>query len=137
MVLDEVCEITSTMGVSLLTTKGESWRLGHIEYADDLCLLANNPREATALLERLDVVLTKFHMEMAADKTKFMCVNVDDAPAEILVRAKRIEKVESYRYLGSLINVYGNQLEPISENIVKGRRQVMRLRPVLRSKALN
>ena len=60
LVLDKVYELAGDMGVRLLTTKGERWKI-------DICLLAKSKPEAEMLVERLDVVLTKFYMEMAAD----------------------------------------------------------------------
>ena len=41
LVLEEVYDLAHQMGINLVTTSGEKWRLGHVEYADDLCLITN------------------------------------------------------------------------------------------------
>ena len=76
------------MGARLLTIRSEYWKLGHLEYADDLCLLANSKPVAEMLLEHLDVMLKKFNMEMAAGKTKFVCVNMENTLTELRFGSK-------------------------------------------------
>ncbi|KAM3186303.1 hypothetical protein ACTXT7_004587 [Hymenolepis weldensis] len=74
LVLEEVYNLATQMGITLVATNGEEWKLGHIEYADDLCLIANTIAKAEGLLQRLDAVLANFHMEMVTDKTQWICL---------------------------------------------------------------
>ncbi|KAM3176981.1 hypothetical protein ACTXT7_005456 [Hymenolepis weldensis] len=68
LVLDEIYNLATQISITLVAKNGDEWKLGHIEYADDLCLMANTITEAEGFLQRLDTVLAKFHMEIATDR---------------------------------------------------------------------
>lgn len=138
LVLDKIFNLAETLGVTLVTTGGVEWQFGHIEYADDLCLIANSVTEAEMLLERLDRVLTGYHMALAQNKTKWMHISKHEpAQSQLHFGEKSIDRVDSFRYLGSPINALGNATDAITNGLASGRRQLMKIGPVLRSTALN
>ncbi|VUZ57139.1 unnamed protein product [Hymenolepis diminuta] len=136
LVLEEVYNLAPQIGITLVAKNGDEWKLGYIEYADDLCLITNTIGEAEELLPRLDTVLAKFLMEMATDKTQWMCLGEESERKLLHFGSKSIDKVHSYRYLGSPINTLGNATEAISGGIANGRRQLMKIGPILRSSVL-
>ncbi|VUZ38557.1 unnamed protein product [Hymenolepis diminuta] len=97
LVLEEVCNLTTQMdSITLVATNGDEWKLGYIEYADDLCLIANTIAEAEGLLQRLDTVLAKFHTEVTTDKTQWMCLGEEPERNLLHFGSKSIERVHSY-----------------------------------------
>ena len=72
--LEEVYSLADSLGVTMVAPNGEEWSLNHIEYADDLCMVCADTEGAARLLEKLDSVLSKYHMSLASDKTKWMFV---------------------------------------------------------------
>ncbi|VUZ47019.1 unnamed protein product [Hymenolepis diminuta] len=133
---EEICNLTAQMGITPVAKNGVEWKFGHIEYADDLCLIASTIAEAEGLLQRLDIVLANFHMEIATDKTQWMCLGEEPERNLLHFGSKSIERVHSYRYLGSPINTLGDATEAVSGGISNGRRQLMKIGPILCSSVL-
>ncbi|VUZ50603.1 unnamed protein product [Hymenolepis diminuta] len=120
LVLEEVFNLADEMGITLITTRGDEWRLSHLEYADDLCLIANTIAETEGLLQRLDTVLTKWQLTRPNG-----CAwewNRSGSYFTLEVKALR----ESTR----------DATEAISRGIANGRRQLMKIGPILRSSVL-
>ncbi|VUZ53110.1 unnamed protein product [Hymenolepis diminuta] len=136
LVLEEVYNLITQMGITLIATNGEEWKLGHIEYADDLYLIADTIAEAEGHLQRLDIVLEKLHMEIATDKTQWMCLGEESERKSLHFGSKSIERVHSYRYLSSPISALGDGTEAISGGIANGPRELMKIGPILRSSVL-
>ncbi|KAM3172487.1 hypothetical protein ACTXT7_014423 [Hymenolepis weldensis] len=136
LVPEEVYNLATQMGITLVTANGDERKLGHIEYADDRCLIVNTIAEAEGLLQRLDTVLTKFQIEMATEKIQWMCLGEEPEQKLLHLRSKSIERVRSHRFRGSSINTLGDATEAISGGIANGCRQLMKIGPILRSSVL-
>ena len=50
-------------------------------------------------------------MDISAEKTKLMTNNTSDMNTEIKVNRQKLEKVTSFKYLGSVITNEGSKLE--------------------------
>ena len=74
-----------------------------LRFADDIDGLAGEEEELENLVERLDKASTAYGMEISAEKTKLMTNNTSGINTEIKVNGQRIERVTSFRYLGSVI----------------------------------
>ncbi|KAM3175668.1 hypothetical protein ACTXT7_008065 [Hymenolepis weldensis] len=65
-----------------------------------------------------------------------MCVGEKPERKLLHFGSKSVERVYSYRYLGSPINTLGDATEAISGSVVNGRRQLMKIGPILPSSVL-
>ena len=68
-ILEEVFQHGNTNGVPFITAEQMQWTLQHLEYANDLCLIADSPEAVQEVLTRLVTVLQQYHMETAPEKT--------------------------------------------------------------------
>ena len=55
--LEEVFQHGNTNGVPFITAEQMQWILQHLEYADDLCLIADSPEAAQEVHTRLVTVI--------------------------------------------------------------------------------
>ena len=67
-ILEEVFQHGNTNGVPFITAEQMQWTLQHLEYADDLCLIADSPEAAQEVLMRLVAVLRQYDMKIAPAK---------------------------------------------------------------------
>ena len=66
--------------------------------------------EADVLVERLDATTTRYKMEIGPDKTK-VTNNPNDFQREIKIKDRRLERVENFKYLESIISNEGSKPE--------------------------
>jgi hypothetical protein len=76
-------------------------RVTNLRYADDIILLANSEMELQDLVDRLDRVSQKYSLLINIDKTKVMAS--DGASCNINIQGIKLEQVNTFPYLGSLI----------------------------------
>ena len=137
MILEETYQDSGTLKIEMVHNKtGREWRLGHIEYADDLCIATRSAEDASSIMNALVRTLTKYTMEIAYDKTVWMTVGGDTERETIEIGDQVIRRVREFTYLGSPINDRGTAESAIKHNVTKARRQLVRLRPALRSNML-
>ena len=60
------------------------------------------------LVERLDKASTAYGMEISAEKTDLMANNTSGINTEIKVNGQKLERVISFKYLGSVITDEGS-----------------------------
>lgn len=124
-------------GVELLNENNEPWTIKHLEYADDLCILANDTDEAIKSLNSLQKYLRMLNMEISTSKTKYMIINKHDNLTPITIENKQIEEVTNFLYLGSILNHKGSADDTITHNIAKSKNALIKISPILKSKKLN
>ena len=73
----------------------------NLRYADDIILLATSEAELQELVHRLDRVSRKYSLLINVDKTKVMAS--DGIACRILIHNELLEQVDTFPYLGSLI----------------------------------
>ena len=74
---------------------------------------------------------------MSASKTKYMCVNMDGEEAPLKVNGQKIDKVDRFVYLGSVIRPDCTIDDAVSANCLKARVQLKHIRAALRCSSLN
>ena len=116
---------------------GAQWSVSHIAYADDLCLFTSSIDELKRTLERLHIVLREWGMEMSFAKTKWMAITpTTTSDAQLIIDGQEIEKVNRFKYLGSIIEDDGNPRSAVKDNIRRARYALIRIRCALRSNKL-
>ena len=75
----------------------------NLRFADDIDGLAGEEEELTKLVEHLDKASTAYGMEISAGKTKLMTNNTSGITTKIKVSRQKLERVTSFKYLGSVI----------------------------------
>ena len=70
--------------------------------------------EADVLVDRLDATTTRYKMEIGPDKTKVMINNPNGFEKEIKIKDQRLESVENFKYLGSVISNERSKTELLS-----------------------
>ena len=76
-----------------------------------------------------DKASTAYGMEISAEKTKLMTNNTSGINIEIKVDGQKLEKVTSFKYLGSVITDEGSKPEILSR-IAQTTAALKRLKPV-------
>ena len=81
-----------------------------LRFADDIDGLGGD-EELAKLFERLDEASTAYGMEINAEKTQLMTNETSGIHTEIKVNGQKLEKITSFRYLGSVITDEGSYPE--------------------------
>ena len=101
----------------------------NLRFADDIDGLAGEEQELAKLVERLDTTSAAYGMEISAEKTKLMTNNTDGINADIKVSGEKLETVNSFKYLGSVVSDEGSRPEILSR-IAQTTAAMTKLRPV-------
>jgi hypothetical protein len=95
--------------------------INNITFADDGALIAMSLGAIKALLTAFEHECTLLQLRINPEKTKYMVVSAEDkeSDAQLEVRGKKIEKVTSFLYLGSVVSEAGGCEEEIGERLKK------------------
>uniref|UniRef100_A0A8R1IG20 Reverse transcriptase domain-containing protein n=2 Tax=Caenorhabditis japonica TaxID=281687 RepID=A0A8R1IG20_CAEJA len=88
--------------------------LTHLRFADDIVLVASNPKAASLMIQELVEMCGKVGLRMNTNKTKVMRNKfASQSPVNLTLNnvTTCIEEVNEYVYLGRLLN-HNNELEP-------------------------
>ena len=91
--------------------------------------LAGEEEELANLVEHLDRASTAFSMEISAEETKLMTNNTTGINTEIKVNGQKLETVNSFKYLSSVITDEGSKPELLSR-IAQTTAALTKLKPV-------
>ena len=83
---------------------------------NDIDGLAGEEEELANLVEHLNKASTAYGMEISAEKTKLVINNTSSINTEIEVNGQKLEKVTSFKYLGSVINDEGSKPEILQDS---------------------
>jgi hypothetical protein len=78
-----------------------------VKYADDLVLLAKEEKVLQDMIDKLIEIGRCYGMEMNVEKTKVMRLSRQPLSVKIMIDQKQLEKVESFKYLGSILTKDG------------------------------
>jgi len=122
--IDERMKMRGIGGVELGRT-----RIWSLTYVDDIVLVANNREAMQDMMSTFKCFLVERKLELCADKTKMLVFNRKKKERKEIWkwRDKRIEKVQTFKYLGFILNNKGNYKEHIKELCGKGRRAVRKI----------
>jgi hypothetical protein len=107
-------------------------RLEDLDYADDICLLAQRFCDMDEKLKRLKEEAELAGLHININKTKGMRVNSSNIK-KFGLEETEIEKVGSFVYLGSVVSVNGRTEEDITSRIKKANGIFVQLYPVWRN----
>uniref|UniRef100_A0A8D9DT62 Craniofacial development protein 2 n=1 Tax=Cacopsylla melanoneura TaxID=428564 RepID=A0A8D9DT62_9HEMI len=111
-----------------------------IRFADDIALLANSEEDINQMLNCLDTTLNKFKLKINAKKTKAMVVSKrydQNMTANIKLKNERIEHVQEFCYLGSLITYENKSKKEIRRRIALAKQAFERKKALLTNKNLS
>lgn len=92
-------------GFRLSTTKSSRVfsNIADLDYADDIALLESNTSRATAQVNELASNAREVGLEINIKKTEFMALNVPADTAPVSVHAQPLDRVDNFKYLGSMM----------------------------------
>ena len=111
-------------------------QLEDLDFADDLALLSHSHQQMRAKTDYLVQVSKQTGLKVHPDKTKILKIN-HTVPENIEIDGKPIEEVESFTYLGSIVDRLGGTEEDVKSRIGKARRAFMQLGNVWKSGSLS
>ena len=79
----------------------------------DIDALAGKEDELVKLINHLDTS-TKYGMEISAEKTKLMTNNIKGISLDVRIVGQKLETVQSFKYLGSVVTDEGSKQEILS-----------------------
>ena len=107
-----------------------------LRFADDIDGLAGEYEKLEKLVERLDKASTAYGMDISAEKTKLRTNNTSGIITGITVNGQKLERVTSFKYLGSVINDEGSKPELLSR-ISQTTAALTRLKPIWIDKSIS
>lgn len=116
--------------------RGVQWqinsRLEDVDYADDICMMAQRFSDIKGKLEDLERAAGKAGLQISSCKTKEIRINstVDE---RLQVNNVEVEEVDSFVYLGSVVGKSGGSDEDVEARIKKARGTFSQLWKVWRS----
>jgi hypothetical protein len=107
-------------------------RLEDLDYADDICLLAQRSTDMKEKLTRLKDEAESAGLHININKTKGMRFNTSNTQ-KFSLEDTEIEEVESFVYLGSVVSKTGGTEEDVSSGIKKSNGVFVQLYPIWRN----
>ena len=124
-----------------LTTCGLRWRMSsqlsnlkHIDYADDICLLAEKISDVSLMANALNSHAFKAGLKINIGKTKLLSLPAGER--SIAIRDEQIENVKSFTYLGCELAEGGGTIEDIDKRICKARGAFGMMCPIWRNSTI-
>ena len=108
----------------------------NFRFTDDIVVNAEEEEEAGVLIDRLHRTTTRYKMEICPDKTKVMTNNSNVFKREIKIKGQRLEEVENFKYLGTIISNEGSKPEILSR-IAQTTAALSRLKIIWRDKNIS
>ena len=99
----------------------------NLYFANDIDGLAEE-QEFAKLVDWLDITSAAYSIEISAKKTKLMTNNIDGINTDIKVSGEKLETVNSFKYLGSVVSDKGSRPEILSR--ITQTAAMTKLRPV-------
>ena len=135
MVVDWVMKETVKAGKT-----GIQWTLTQcledLDFADDLCLISQKHQHIQTKTDKLTQTAAKTGLKVNVEKTKIMKLQTNQQ-MPVTLGEHKLEIVESFTYLGSLVTATGGADEDVKARIGKARYVFNVLKPVWRAKALS
>lgn len=147
-----ICQAGLTNGMKLRTVpengilvngdQTKEFEFLHEEYADDMCLGADNLVELEKGLKKLDEVGRPLGIKINSNKTKVLWLSKSKAENRyggevVRLNGSTIEEVKSFCYLGQMINGTGAVSVEIRHRITSARNKLSVMSPVIRCSALS
>ena len=136
-VMKEVRMRINGMGIGL-ERDGIEWTLSDLMYADDVVFMAKSERELSVMIQNFDYVCKRRGLKVNVDKSKVMIVgeNVDHA-CEVRMNGHVLERVNDFKYLGSVVNDRGTDVDDCNARVASGRKVAGAIRLLVNERNLN
>jgi hypothetical protein len=108
-----------------------------IAYADDVVIISRAESGLNETLMLLEGGARQIGLEINFDKTKCMKVSRGLKREDLMCGDKKVEGIESFKYLGSMVDSNNSILTDIKARIIAGTRTFFSLKPFLRSPYLS
>ncbi|KAI8503836.1 hypothetical protein Bbelb_188070 [Branchiostoma belcheri] len=113
-------------------------QLSNLRFADDIDLMAGSEDEHQDLSTRVDSRSTAYGMEVSTSKSKGMINGpTPDARTTVSMGGEVLEDVDSFKYLGSILNREGTSTQEIRARIAQATAALAKLSPILQSKNIS
>ena len=110
--------------------------LDDLDFADDLALLSHTHSQMQEKTEELDDASKRLGLHMHSGKTKVLKVNSgSDIP--ITLADRPLEEVESFTYLGSVIDMHGGTAADIRARVAKARAAFNQLEKIWKARKIS
>ena len=86
----------------------------NLRFADDIYALAGKEDELVKLVNHLGTASTKYDIEISTEKTKLMTSNIKGISLDVRIGGQKLETVQSFKYLGSVVTDEGSKQEILS-----------------------
>ena len=121
------------------TRNGIQWTLWNqledLDFADDLALLAHSHQQIQDKTSKLKTISSQVGLDIHPQKTQIMKMNTPNADP-VTLGGNRIDEVESFTYLGSIVDRQGGTDADVKSRIGKARAAFIMLRNIWRSRQL-
>ena len=98
-------------------------RVRSVRFADDQAMVANSERGLQRMMTKLNEVTQRLGMKINAKKTKVMCFSkTKQKRVNIRIGEEKLEQVQSFTYLGSMITEDGKCTSEIKRRIAIGKK---------------
>ena len=87
----------------------------NLHFADDIDGLTGKQEGLASLVDHLDKTSAAFGMEISAEKAKLMTNNTNGISIDIKISGEKLDKVDSSKYLGSVVIDQGSKPEVLSK----------------------
>ena len=118
----------------------EDRNITNLRYADDTGLIASNVTTSKRMLYRVDAAGEAKGLGLNVPKTKYMHIKGVDSQADehniIKVKGTQLEKVEHFKYLGSIKSSDGTCLQDIKTRIAMAKQKMLQLNNIWKDRGI-
>ena len=110
----------------------------NLRFADDTTLLCTSKEQLLGLIKKVKEASMSKNILLNTQKTKIMVVDKDrESKDDFVLDGEKIEEVESFVYLGSLINTKGSSTQEIRRRLAMGRGAVQDMVSIWKSRGMS
>ena len=109
-------------------------KISNLRYADDTALFAEHHQEATELINDLNLAGKSKGLKLNAKKTKYLYLGTNHQ--QLLIENEEIEKVERFKYLGSIKTESGEVSTDINTRIGMAKKRMLDLVNIWKDKTI-
>ncbi len=111
--------------------------INNLRYADDTVLPTGSAENQQTLLDHVNAVSNRYGLTINTRKTKFMVVSRKNVDARLFIAGEEVERVHSYKYLGTLLNDSWDCSQEVRARIEQARGTFFKMRDLLCNRNLS
>ena len=116
--------------------------INNLRYADDTVILSGTMHHLQRIMDKLSLTCIKYGLKMNANKTKFMIITKDKTDTQhdnkkLTLNNTAVERVYSYKYLGTWINSNGDASKEIRCRVEIARTGFFKMRKIFSNRDLS